>query len=66
VILFTEVLTTTPDYLVAGSLSESTPVNNARLLLRLQLIDQFDAEEKEIVISVLDAMIAERNIDATA
>jgi len=57
-VLFAEVLTTTADYLIAGNVSDNMPISNTRLVQRLQLIDQFDADEKETVIKLLDGMIA--------
>ena len=32
---------------------------------RLQLIDRFDAEEKETIIKLLDGMIAKHNMEST-
>jgi transcriptional regulator with XRE-family HTH domain len=64
-ILFAEVLTTTADYLICGNVSENAPISNTRLVQRLQAIDQFDADEKETVIKLLDAMIAKHNMEAT-
>lgn len=64
-VLFAEVLTTTADYLIAGNISENMPISNTRLVQRLQLIDQFDADEKETVIKLLDGMIAKHNMEIT-
>jgi len=64
-VLFAEVLTTTADYLIAGNVSDNMPISNTRLVQRLQLIDQFDADEKETVIKLLDGMIAKHNMEST-
>jgi transcriptional regulator with XRE-family HTH domain len=64
-VLFAEVLTTTADFLISGNVSDSVPISNTRLIQRLQLIDRFDADEKETVIKLLDAMIAKHNMEAT-
>ncbi|MEZ5307879.1 MAG: helix-turn-helix transcriptional regulator [Pyrinomonadaceae bacterium] len=64
-ILFAEVLTTTADYLITGNLSENVPISNTRLVQRLQLIDQFEPEEKETAIKLLDALIAKHNMEST-
>ncbi len=64
-VLFAEVLTTTADYLIAGNVSENIPISNTRLVQRLQLIDRFDAEEKETIIKLLDGMIAKHNMEST-
>lgn len=64
-ILFAEILNTTVDFLITGDISESAPISNTRLVQRLQLIDRFDADEKETVIKLLDAMIAKHNMEST-
>lgn len=64
-VLFAEVLTTTADFLITGNLSEQMPISNTRLLQRLQLIDNFEPDEKETVIKLLDAMIAKHNMEST-
>jgi transcriptional regulator with XRE-family HTH domain len=64
-ILFAELLTTSVDFLITGNNTENAPINNTRLVQRLQLIDQFDADEKETVIKLLDAMIAKHNMETT-
>ncbi|GHU22430.1 DNA-binding protein [Betaproteobacteria bacterium] len=40
--------------------------SNRELALRLQLIDQFGVGEKEIILTLLDAMIAKYSMEATA
>jgi transcriptional regulator with XRE-family HTH domain len=64
-VLFAEILTTTADFLIAGNVSENIPISNTRLVQRLQLIDRFDAEEKETIIKLLDGMIAKHNMEST-
>jgi len=64
-VLFAEVLSTSADYLITGNLSENMPISNTRLIQRLQLIERFDAEDKETVIKLLDAMIAKHSMEAT-
>lgn len=64
-ILFAEVLTTTADYLITGNVSENVPISNTRLVQRLQMIDQFDPDEKETAIKLLDALIAKHNMEST-
>jgi len=64
-VLFAEVLTTSADFLITGNLSEAMPISNTRLVQRLQVIDSFDADEKETVIKLLDGMIAKHNMEST-
>lgn len=62
---FALALTTTVDYLITGQVSDAAPMSNTRLVQRLQLIDSFNADEKETVIKLLDAMIAKHNMEVT-
>ncbi len=64
-LLFASSLTTTVDYLITGLVSDAVPISNTRLVQRLQLIDGFNADEKETVIKLLDAMIAKHNMEIT-
>ena len=48
-----------------GHHKDELPVYNNRLILRFQTIENFDPEEREIVITLLDAMIAKHNMETT-
>ncbi|GAB6044187.1 hypothetical protein [Endothiovibrio diazotrophicus] len=40
-------------------------MHNARLIQRFRTIEAFDKEERELVIQLLDAMIAKHNMAST-
>jgi len=53
------------DYLLAGHGKGEPPLHSQRLTQRFQTIEEFDADEREIIIKVLDAMIAKHNMAFT-
>ncbi len=57
-IMLAEVLNASVDYLLAGHQKNELPICNNRLIQRFQTIESFESEEREIVIKLLDAMIA--------
>jgi len=64
-ILLAEVLDTSVDYLVGGHHNAAPPIHNVRLIQRFRTIEGFDKEERELVIQLLDAMIAKHNMATT-
>jgi hypothetical protein len=64
-ILLAEVLDTSVDFLIGGHHNAEPPIQNARLIQRFQTVEGFDKEERELVIQVLDAMIAKHNMAST-
>jgi transcriptional regulator with XRE-family HTH domain len=64
-ILLAEVLDTSVDHLIGGHHNAKPPIHNTRLIQRFQTIEGFDKEERELVIQVLDAMIAKHNMATT-
>ena len=64
-LLLAEVLGTSVDYLISGHQSDDLPIHNSRLIQRLQSIEGFAPEEREVVIKVLDAMIAKHQMEST-
>ena len=44
---------------------KETPINNQRLAHRFKVIDELALEEKEVIITVLDAMITKSKMDTT-
>lgn len=64
-LLLAEVLETSVDYLLAGHGKGEPPLNSQRLIQRFQTIEEFDADERETIIKVLDAMIAKHNMAST-
>lgn len=63
--MLADVLTTSVDFLLGGHHKEDLPVYNSRLIQRFQTIESFAPEEREIVITLLDAMIAKHNMETT-
>jgi transcriptional regulator with XRE-family HTH domain len=66
IVLLAELLDTTVDYLLTGNTASDLPIHNTRLIQRLKVIEGFEPQEKEVVIELLDAMIAKHNIQKTA
>ena len=65
-LLLAEVFDCSIDYLITGNDEMSqAPINNQRLAHRFKVIDELAREEKEVIITVLDAMITKSKIDAT-
>ncbi|VAW79698.1 hypothetical protein MNBD_GAMMA12-2072, partial [hydrothermal vent metagenome] len=63
--MLAEVLHVSVDYLIGGQYNDDLPIHNKRLIQRLQSIETFDSEEREVVIKVLDAMIAKHKMEST-
>lgn len=64
-LLLAEVLETSVDYLLAGHGKGEPPLHSQRLIQRFQTIEAFDADERETIIKILDAMIAKHNMTST-
>ena len=64
-ILLAEVLDTSVDYLIGGHHNAEPPIYNLRLIQRFQTIEGFDKDERELVVQLLDAMIAKHNMTTT-
>ena len=58
-----EALDTSVDYLLTGDPSEARPIHNVRLLERFQALQSFEASDREVVITLIDAMIAKRQVE---
>ena len=58
-----EALDTTLDYLLTGDRAEERPLHNIRLLERFIALDDFEAEDKETVIKLIDAMIIKSKVE---
>ena len=56
-------LDTTVDYLVNGNNADIADMQNTRLLKRFQELENFDTEDQEAVIKVLDAMIMKHKME---
>lgn len=64
-LLLAEILETSVDYLLAGHGKGEPPLHSQRLIQRFQAIEEFEADERETIIKVLDAMIAKHNMAST-
>ena len=58
-----EVFDTTVDFLLTGNRSEQRPLHNLRLLERFQAMEDFNAEDQEAVIKLIDAMIVKNKVE---
>ena len=58
-----EVFDTTIDFLFTGDRSEQRPMHNLRLLERFQALEEFNAEDQEAVIKLIDAMIVKNKVE---
>ena len=60
-----DALSTTVDYLLMGNPAEATPLGNARLFRRFQAVNRFDREDQEVIIRLIDGMIAKQQMQTT-
>ena len=58
-----EILDTTVDYLLTGDRSEDRPLHNVRLLERFRALEDFEADDQEAVIRLIDAMIVKNKVE---
>ena len=58
-----EVFDTTIDYLATGNRTEERPLHNLRLLERFKALEEFDAEDQEALIKLIDAMIVKNKVE---
>ena len=56
-------LDTTIDYLLTGNPIEESPLQDSKLFRRFRALEDFDDEDKETVIKVIDALIAKRRVE---
>ena len=62
-VLIAEVLDTTVDYLLTGNRSDERPLHNIRLLERFRSLEDFETEDKEAVVKLIDAMIVKNQVE---
>jgi transcriptional regulator with XRE-family HTH domain len=60
-----DALGTTVDFLLTGNPAEEMPLGNTRLYKRFKAVEDFDGADQETVISLIDAMIAKRQMQTT-
>ena len=58
-----ELFNTTVDYLLTGNRSEERPLHNFRLLERFRTLEDFQEEDQETVIKLIDAMIVKNQVE---
>ena len=58
-----ELLDTTVDYLLTGSLSEKKPLNSIRLFERFRKLEDFNIEDQDTIIKLIDAMIVKQQVE---
>ena len=58
-----EVFDTTVDYLLTGNHSEERPLHNLRLMERFEALQEFNTEDQEAVIKLIDAMIVKNKVE---
>jgi transcriptional regulator with XRE-family HTH domain len=58
-----EIFDITVDYLLTGDRTEERPLHNLRLLERFRALEDFEAEDQEAVIKLIDAMIVKNEVE---
>lgn len=56
----------TLDYLILGNEQEEAPVRNVRLAERFHAIEEFEREDQEMVVKLIDALIAKKHMERLA
>ena len=62
-IQLSELFDTSVDYLLTGNRSEERPLHNIRLLERFRALEEFQVEDQEAVIKLIDAMIVKNKVE---
>jgi transcriptional regulator with XRE-family HTH domain len=63
-VILASVLETTADYLITGNLIENIPIHNIRLIQRFQELEDFNTDDQEMVIKLIDAMIVKKRVES--
>jgi len=58
-----EIFDITVDYLLTGDWTEQRPLHNLRLLERFRALEDFEAEDQEALIKLIDAMIVKNKVE---
>jgi transcriptional regulator with XRE-family HTH domain len=64
-LLIAELYDTTIDYLVTGNHADDKPLHDTRLLERFRSLENFDLDDRETVVKLIDAMIAKKTMERT-
>ena len=59
-----EALETTVDYLVTGDPAQNVPLHNSQLLERFKALEDFNAQDQEVVIKLIDVMIVKQRVES--
>ena len=59
-----DALATTVDYLLTGNETEDNPLASNRLFKRFRAVEQFNDDDQEAVIKLIDAMIAKQQMQS--
>ena len=62
-IQLSELFDTSVDYLLTGNRSENRPLHNIRLLERFRALENFQTNDQEAVITILDAMLVKNKVE---
>lgn len=60
-----EILNTSVDYLLTGAPGDNVPLSNTRLLDRFRALEASEADDRETVIKLIDALIVRRRVEGT-
>jgi transcriptional regulator with XRE-family HTH domain len=58
-----ELLDVTMDYLLTGDGADDRPLHNTRLLERFHAIEEFEPDDRETIIKLIDAMIVKHRVE---
>ena len=59
-----EALETTVDYLITGDPQQNAPLHNTQLLERFKALEGFSAQDQEMVVRLIDAMIVKQRVES--
>ena len=59
-----DALDVTVDFLLTGNPIEDSPLTSTRLFKRFQVLERLAADDQELVIKVIDAMIAKQRMES--
>jgi transcriptional regulator with XRE-family HTH domain len=63
IILLAKLFGVSLDFMILGQKPEGRPIQNTHLLERFQLMEEFERDDQETVVKVIDAMLAKTRIE---
>jgi transcriptional regulator with XRE-family HTH domain len=63
IIQLAELFDTTVDFLLTGNRTDERPLHNVRLVERLRALEDFNTDDQEAVIKLIDAMIVKHRVE---